>query len=146
MALSIRSGTTDDLSLLAQMNKRLIEDEGSRKPMSVAELERRMRGWLESGWLIDIFLEDGSVIGYAVYRRCTDDYHPDQTVIHLRQLFIERGHRNRGLGTLAFRDLVRTKFPRRSTVVIDVLASNPKGLTFWERLGFRAYSTKMRLD
>ena len=114
--------------------------------MSVAELERRMRGWLESGWLIDIFLEDGSVIGYAVYRRCTDDYHPDQTVIHLRQLFIERGHRNRGLGTLAFRDLVRTKFPRRSTVVIDVLASNPKGLTFWERLGFRAYSTKMRLD
>ncbi|TMJ09927.1 MAG: GNAT family N-acetyltransferase [Bacillati bacterium ANGP1] len=131
MALSIRSGTNDDLSLLAQMNKRLIEDEGSRNPMSVAELERRMRGWLESGWLIDIFLEDGSVIGYAVYRRCTDDYHPDQTVVHLRQLFIERGHRNRGLGTLAFRDLVRTKFPRRSTVVIDVLASNPKGLTFW---------------
>jgi GNAT superfamily N-acetyltransferase len=114
--------------------------------MSVAELERRMHGWLESGWLIDIFLEDGKVIGYAVHQRCTDEYHPAETVIYLRQLFIERGHRNHGLGTLAFQDLVRTRFPRRSTVVIDVLVSNPKGLTFWERLGFRAYSTKMRLD
>ena len=41
--------TTADLPLLAKLNKQLIEDEGHRNPMTVAELETRMRNWLESG-------------------------------------------------------------------------------------------------
>ena len=38
MPLLIRPATKSDLPILAQMNRRLIEDEGSRNPMSIAEL------------------------------------------------------------------------------------------------------------
>ena len=46
MSLVVRPANEADLLLLAQMNKRLIEDEGSRNPMSLDQLADRMRGWL----------------------------------------------------------------------------------------------------
>lgn len=73
MTLSIRAAVDSDLQILAQMNKRLIEDEGHRKPMSVSELEARMRGWLEGNWRADLFSQqstqgDSTIVGYAVYQ------------------------------------------------------------------------------
>jgi len=32
------------------------EDEGSRNPMSVEQLQQRMRGWLNQAWRIDLLL------------------------------------------------------------------------------------------
>jgi len=56
MSLAVRVAGSDDVRLLAQMNKRLIEDEGSRNPMSTPELEQRMRGWLDHGWNVSLCL------------------------------------------------------------------------------------------
>lgn len=50
-ALSCRQAITEDVPLLARMNQQLIEDEASRNPMSLSELENRMSNWLESDWL-----------------------------------------------------------------------------------------------
>ncbi len=43
MSLEIRAATELDLALLARMNKHLIEDEGSRNPMSVELILFRLR-------------------------------------------------------------------------------------------------------
>lgn len=156
MGLSIRSATQDDLLPLAQMNKRLIEDEGSRNPMSLPELEHRMRGWLGGGWNVDLFIESramsnqrpcaGSpVVGYAVYQLRPDEYDQDEPVVYLRQFFIDRPYRDKGLGGLTLRQLATSRFPPRCTVVFDVLAANPRGLKFWERLGFHPYMTTLKL-
>jgi hypothetical protein len=51
----IRKATDEDLKLISQMNKELIEDEGSRNPMTLAELEDRIIGWLSSDWEIEWF-------------------------------------------------------------------------------------------
>ena len=156
MSLAVRVAGSDDVRLLAQMNKRLIEDEGSRNPMSTPELEQRMRGWLDGGWNVDLFVESRAmpggqvdvgnpVVGYAVYQLRRDEYEQDEAVIYLRQFFIDRPYRDKGLGTLALRDLVGSRLPARCTVVVDVLAGNPRGLRFWERVGFRPHMTTLKL-
>lgn len=146
MALLIRAATESDLPLLARMNKCLIEDEGSRNPMSVDELQQRMRGWLHGDWQAALFIEAESTAGYAVYQFRQDDYFPEKTVVYLRQFYIERDRRNKGLGSLAFRTLARERFPEECTIVIDALASNPKGYGFWSKLGFQPYCTTMHLQ
>ena len=45
MPLSLRIALEADRPALAQMNKRLIDDEGSRNPMSLDQLRQRMAGW-----------------------------------------------------------------------------------------------------
>ena len=145
MSLVIRPANEVDLPLLAQMNKRLIEDEGSRNPMSLDQLADRMRGWLLGDWQLKLFATDDRVVGYAVYQLRRDEYFPDQTIVYLRQFYIEREMRGQGLGTAAFRALAAEHFPPGSRVVIDVLASNPRGYDFWRHVGFAPYSTTMHL-
>ena len=145
MPLLIRSAGEADLPLLAQMNKRLIEDEGSRNPMSIDQLAERMRGWLLSDWEMRLFATNVGVVGYAVYQARRDEYFPDQTIVYLRQFYIERELRGRGLGTAACRALVAEHFPAGCRIVIDVLASNPRGYAFWRHVGFEPYSTTMHL-
>ena len=145
MPLLIRPADEADLPLLAQMNKRLIEDEGSRNPMSLDQLADRMQGWLLGDWEVRMLATDAGVAGYAVYRTRHDEYFPDQPVVYLRQFYIEREMRGRGLGTAAFRALAAEHIPPDSRVVIDVLASNPRGYDFWRRVGFDPYCTTMHL-
>lgn len=143
MSLVVRSASLADLSLLAEMNKRLIEDEGSRNPMSVAQLAERMRGWLLGDWAARLFLADEQIIGYALYQLRRDEYFPDQIVVYLRQFYIEREARRRGLGTEALRTLVAEHFPPDCTVVIDVLAANLQGYAFWQHAGFQPHCITM---
>ncbi len=145
MALLIRAATEIDLPILARMNKHLIEDEGSRNPMSIDELQERMSKWLHSDWKTQLLLEEENIVGYALYQIRKDEYLPDKAVVYLRQFYIERDKRNRGSGSLAFKTLAQTYFPEDCTIVIDVLASNPTGYKFWSKLGFKAYCTAMHL-
>ena len=57
-----------DAARLALLNKRLIEDEQSDNPMSVAELEGRMRGFLRGEYHAYLFSEGGETVGYALIR------------------------------------------------------------------------------
>ncbi len=131
------------------MNKQLIEDEGHRNPMSIPELAQRMRGWLQSGWKTDIFVQanalaDDTIIGYALYQHRKDEFFPDQPVVYLRQFLIERKYRNQGLGRLALQELFKARFPSRCTVVVDVLTANERGLSFWRQVGFQPYQMTLK--
>jgi GNAT superfamily N-acetyltransferase len=143
MTLTFRTAVDSDLPVLARMNRRLIEDEGSRNPMTVDELRRRMQGWLAGDWTIQLLVDQGTVLGYTVYSVGNDEFTPDLPVVYLRQFYIERENRNRGLGSRAFKALAQAHFPQGSTVVLDALASNPRGYNFWRELGFQPYCTTL---
>jgi len=145
MPLQLRRATESDSPLLAQMNKRLIEDQESRNPMSVEQLQNRMSSWMKGDWTIE-FLEDDSVVGYVVYLIRRDEFFPDKTEVYVRQFYVERDQRGRGLGSAAFKLLRETRFPAGSRLTLDVLATNPKGLNFWRRVGFQPYYTVMDLQ
>ena len=98
--LTSRPAHAGDLDGLARMNRALIEDEGTRNPMTPAELRE--------------------------------------------QLFIRREHRRRGCGRAAFRQLTTHHFPAGAEVTLDVLATNPRGLAFWQAVGLAPYATVMR--
>ncbi len=125
MPILIRSAGLNDMPLLAQMNDRLVEDQGSLNPFSLNELEQRFNEWLQTGaWQIDVILEHEQVVGYAVYQQQGDYYYPDQQVVYVRQFYIEREHRGRGLGRVAFHTLMQTRFPKGYAVTLDVVATN----------------------
>lgn len=146
MSLTIILATTNDSRLLAQLNRSLIEDEGSRNPMSMEELERRMRLWLENRYKAVLFQVEDNVVGYCLYEERRDEYFSDNVVIYIRQFFIDRDKRGQGLGRDAFEQLTNEIFPRGSQVELDVLASNQGGQGFWQRLGFKSYYINLRKD
>jgi hypothetical protein len=61
MDLQFIQAKPEDAQLLASLNKKLIEDEKHRNPMTVAELTGRMKAWLEGGYQAT-YLRKGLVI------------------------------------------------------------------------------------
>jgi hypothetical protein len=144
MNMIIRDARPSDLTLLAKMNRKLIEDEHSRNPMDLDELRERMGRWLKEKWVIKLFLDQDSraTLGYAVYQLRPDEYYLEKSEVFLRQMYIERGRRGLGLGRQAFALLLEC-FPPECNVVIEVLDANPRGANFWSGVGFTAYSATM---
>jgi GNAT superfamily N-acetyltransferase len=114
--------------------------------MSVAQLRERMWGWLGGDWKIDLFVENDAVVGYAIYQFRQDEYLPNHAIVYLRQMYIERDQRSRGLGSRAFELLAQTRIPTDCPIVIDVLATNPRGAMFWSQVGFQTYCTTMHFN
>jgi ribosomal protein S18 acetylase RimI-like enzyme len=147
MNLQLRNADESDLPELARMNKQLIEDEGHSNPMSVGELEERMRSWLLSDWHIDLLCRGENVtIGYAVYQYRNNPYDPDQVGVYLRQYFISRDHRRQGYGQAGIQLLQESRFKSCHTVLLDVLSNNHRGMSFWQKVGFSPYCTTMMLS
>jgi GNAT superfamily N-acetyltransferase len=145
MQLSLRAPAASDLPLIAQMNRRLIEDEGSRNPMTVAQLEERLRGWQAEGYVIRLFVDsEARVLGYDIFCVLPDDHYPDRSYVYLRQFYVERDVRRRKVGARALA-LLRDEFPAEATVALDVLTSNPGGQAFWARMGFAPCCTTLHL-
>jgi GNAT superfamily N-acetyltransferase len=143
MSISIRAASLGDLPLIAQMNAQLIEDEGSRNPMKLAQLEARARGWLDKDtWRIEIAERDARVIAYSVYQHRADEYEPARPVVYIRQFFVQRSERGRGIGRQFFA-LLAKRFPAQCRVVLEALASNPRAEQFWRRVGFESYAKVM---
>ncbi|CAH1195747.1 hypothetical protein PAECIP111893_00751 [Paenibacillus plantiphilus] len=145
MELSKRKAAEADLQHLALMNQNLIRDEGSRNPMSIEQLQDRMAEWMAGEWEIEIVQTADAIIGYAVYQTRTDDLHPHESYIHLRQFYIGREYRSNGYGAKALHLLLNHSFPLGAKVTIDVLASNPRGYQFWSKVGFEPDYTHMKL-
>jgi len=55
-----------DLPLLARLNRQLIQDERADNPMTLFQLEERMRRWLASQYRAVLFEEGSQTVGYAV--------------------------------------------------------------------------------
>ena len=131
--MTFRRATSNDCALLAGLNHQLIRDEGHRNKMTVAELEQRMRGWLQAEYAAVIFEENGEVVAYALYR---DE--PEE--LYLRQLFVVRNRRREGIGRKAI-EILRTQiWPKDKRLTVSVLVSNTAAVAFWRAAGYRDYS------
>lgn len=128
-----------DAELLGRLNSQLIRDEGHRNPMSVSELVERMRAWLEGGYAAVIAEELGSTIGYALFRR-----EPDH--VYLRQLFVQREARRRGIGRSIVQWLIENGGQEVARLRIEVLVGNEAAKSFWKSIGFHEYCVTMELD
>ena len=128
-----RAATAAALPLLARWNQELIEDEHADTALGLTQLEERMRGWLAASYRAVIFETDDGPVGYALHR-------PDESGVHLRQLFVARTCRRRGLGREAVRLLLREVLPRGVRVSLEVLDHNEAALAFWRALGFRPHA------
>lgn len=135
--MEYRTAVDADLPLLAELNRQLIEDEEHANPMTVEELEQRMRGWLARVYTAVVFVSDGTEVGYALYRT-------DNAGIHLRQFFIRREHRRRGHGRAAMDVLFRRIWPAGTMVTLEALSRNRSALAFWRALGFEDYAITLR--
>jgi len=145
-ALSLRSAGEPDMKVIAEMNFRLIQDEGSSNPMTVAQLKQRALDWLRSGWNFDLLCTGEKIIGYALYQIRPHPYHNNQMEAYIRQYFIDSNERQKGYGREGIHLLKEKRFKEMSAIVIDVLETNPQGRRFWESVGFKPYYTNMRME
>jgi ribosomal protein S18 acetylase RimI-like enzyme len=135
-AIIIRRADSSDSPILAELNQRLIRDEGHRNRMSLAELESRMKKWLTGEYAAHLFELNTAVIGYALYRR-------DSDCIYIRQFFIRSDYRRRGHGRYAFEWLVKNVWTDQRQLRLEVLVENHVGIAFWRSLGFAEYCITM---
>src|SRR5712691_3812954 len=131
--MKFRLATLDDCGLLADLNHQLIRDEGHRNPMTVAQLEQRMRGWLAEEYRAVIYEDEDEVVAYALFREQPDE-------IYLRQLFVVRDRRRYGIGRRAVEILRSSVWPRHKRLTVEVLVSNKNAVAFWRAMGYADYS------
>lgn len=130
--IDYRFATKADCPALAVLNRRLIEDERHRNPMTLGELEQRMAGWLEGEYKAVIFSRGGMVLGYALYRREPEWY-------YLRQFFVDREFRRQGIGRTAMKWLMENAWQDAPRLRVEVLVGNARAIAFWHSVGFSDY-------
>lgn len=143
MSINLRKATINDITALAEMNQQLIQDERNRNPINLGQLKLRIQAWLDGSWSAVMIYKHDDLIGYLMYQQREDDYDPDQGVIFVRQFFVQRAYRRRGIGRQAFEQITEHYFPSDAKVMLDVLATNSEALRFWEDLGFTQYATSL---
>jgi GNAT superfamily N-acetyltransferase len=131
-----RAAQRRDCPLLGELNHQLIADEGHSNPMSVVELESRMRSWLQEGYVAILFEREVEVAAYALYRAEIDS-------IHLRHFFVVRHLRRQGIGREAMRLLREFIWPQASRLTVSVLTHNEPAMKFWRAMGYRDYCLTM---
>jgi GNAT superfamily N-acetyltransferase len=145
MAIKYRLVNNADLPLLAEMNAHLIQDEGHRNPMDLGQLELRMKNWLDSIYQAVIFEEYGDTVGYALYRETDDGGEGQSKGIYLRQFFVAREHRRKGIGTAAFELLRSQLWGDGCRITLETLTGNKAAQAFWQKLSFREYCISYEL-
>jgi len=129
--LTFRVAAAADLPQLASWNRQLIEDEGHDNTMSLEELVARMRNWLTTEYQALIF-EDPAAPAPVAYALLRDT--PEW--VHLRQFFVARDRRRRGIGARAIALLRDSVFPPDKPVIVEAMAWNHPALSFWRAVGF----------
>jgi ribosomal protein S18 acetylase RimI-like enzyme len=124
------------------MNRQLVEDEQHRNRFKPDTwFEERMRALLTGGYKAVLFELDGEIVAYALY---TD--HPDHSdTIYLRQIFINRARRRRGIGREVMRILKEEIWPQDKRLTVGVLVSNQVAQAFYKAVGFREYSLELEI-
>lgn len=135
--MDIRKCTVEDAPQLAEWNRQLIVDEQSDNPMSIGQLEARMREFLNGSYEAYVFLDGAEPVGYALVDT-------GRTPVYLRQFLIFRQYRRSGLGSKAFALLLQTLEVRE--LDLEVLSRNQAGQDFWESLGFQERSRYLRYN
>jgi len=132
--MNIKKAEKDDLNLIAEMTKKLFEDEPSDTILSIEQFENRLLNYINTGSQAYLFIEN-EVIGYALVNLVRNPY-------YLIDFFICRNHRLSGKGTMAFNKLM-DKLDTEN-IDLDVFCWNDRGRKFWESLGFKERAIIMR--
>jgi len=127
--------TSDNLPLLAQLNKQLYEDEKNDNIPTIDVLEERLKRSIEQGSKAYLFIENGQIAGYALVRAQLSPY-------YLSYFFICNNMRRKGLGTAAFNLLMDEL--NTNSIDLDVFCWNERGQAFWRSLGFEERCIIMR--
>ena len=137
--MQYRLALAEDCPTLAVLNAQLIQDEGHRNPMTVAQLEDRMRGWLTSGEYQALLWEDHhDVVAYALFRETTAE-------VYLRQFFVVRHRRREGIGRQAIAALLTQVWPRHKRWTVSVLVKNAPAVAFWRAVGYTDYALTLEI-
>lgn len=138
--MKVRKAGLEDCLALARMNYHLIQDSGHRNPMRIPQLSRRMRGWIKKReYEVSLFEINGESVGYCVYRK-----EPEFT--YIRQLFILRGLRRKGLGREAVGLMRKLHWKGSRRLRMDVLVDNAPAIHFWRSVGFKDYCLTMERE
>ena len=92
MAMEFVRAELTDVEILAELNQHLIEDERHPNPMNIAQLTQRMKAWLTTDYICYVAKQDGHIVGYCLYRDDGGHY-------YMRQLYVDRAHRRKGIAT-----------------------------------------------
>jgi ribosomal protein S18 acetylase RimI-like enzyme len=136
--LKYRRAAPNDIPLLAELNHQLIRDEGHNNPMTVAELEERMRGWLNADYTAIVFEDHAEVIAYALFREQPDE-------VYLRHLFVVRYRRRQNIGRCAMRLLLAEVWPAGKRLTVSVLITNTGAVAFWRAVGYSDYCLTLEM-
>ena len=136
--ITFRAATLDDCGLLAELNHQLIRDEGHRNPMTVPQLEQRMRGFIQSAYRGIIFESNNEVVAYALYLEQPEE-------IYLRQLFVVRHRRRQGIGRRAMGLMRSQVWPKNKRLTVEVLVANQAAIAFWRAVGYTDYALKLEI-
>ena len=137
--MDFHQATLADTAVLARMNQWLIRDEGHRNPMSLAQLEERMRGWLSGQYQAFIFGEAGEPYGYVLYRR-------EAEWVYISQLWVDARFRRRGVGRAAISWMIENHWTKTPRLRMEVLVHNVRGLAFWRAIGFADYALTLERE
>lgn len=137
--MNYRRARIQDAPLLALLNYQLIQDEGHSNPATVPELTERMRQWLTNIYIGVIFEDEKGLIAYALYQE-------EQTQIYLRQFFVVRERRRKGLGRAAMNVLFTRIWPRNKRLTVSVLWHNKPAWAFWKAVGYTEYSLTLEIQ
>lgn len=100
--------------------------------MTVQQLAERMSKWLQDEYTAVLF-ETNEVVAYALYRISSDS-------IYLRQLFVHRAYRRKGIGRRTMDILFREIWPKNKRITVEVLTHNLTAISFSRAVGFSDYS------
>ena len=136
--MTFRTAILDDCPRLAELNHQLIRDEGHRNPMTVPELEHRMRGWISGEYRAIVYEDGGEIVAYALFREQAEE-------IYLRQLFVVRHRRSQGIGRRAVEILRSQVWPKTKRLTVEVLVANKRAVSFWRSVGYADYALSLEI-
>lgn len=145
--ITMRVASPGDHATVCRLNQKLKDDEGARARLPWEDLVARLRGWLrDEGYEAVLFERGGDPVAYIIFRREPDPCVSGGEMIYIRQFYVEREFRLRGIGRSAIVKWRAEFVPDGMHIEMDVLETNPGGRAFWEAIGFRPRMTRMRME
>ena len=139
--MNYRHANLDDLPILVRMNRQLTEDEQHRNRFKSEEwFKERMRSFLKGEYEAVLFEIDGKAVAYALYRNHLE--HDD--TIYLRQIFVDRSFRRRGLGRKIMETLMKEIWPEEKRLTVGVLIDNEAAFSFYKSVGLKIPAASCR--
>lgn len=137
--MKLRHASDADIPLLAELNHQLIQDERAPNPMSVPELVQRLRAWLSGDYRAVVFELAAEPVAYALFR-------PSETDVYLRQFFVSRAHRRRGIGRQAIEVFREQIVSPNQALSLEVFDHNEVAIAFWQAAGFEQFAISYRIN